>query len=76
VEVWNNNNFYLNRFLSYNSIPLIDIVDGPMQHVIDMFPYNENMSPGKINSTISMKIMLAEIWDFHIEFFDWKTNSL
>jgi hypothetical protein len=47
-----------------------------MQHVIDMFPYNENMSPGKINSTISMKIMLAEIWDFHIEFFDWKTNSL
>ena len=41
-----------------------------------MYPYNDGMQPGKINATISMKIMLAEIWDFYIEFFDWKTNSL
>jgi hypothetical protein len=30
VEVWDSERFYLNKFLSYNSIPLSDIVDGPM----------------------------------------------
>ena len=34
VEVWNRQGFYCNEFLSYNSIPLMDIVDGPMQHTI------------------------------------------
>lgn len=30
VEIWDSENFYLNQFMSYNSIPLIDIVDGNM----------------------------------------------
>ena len=34
VEVYGKNGFYLNDFLSYNSIPLADIVDGPMQHTV------------------------------------------
>jgi hypothetical protein len=34
VEVWDSEGFYLNQFLSYNSIPLLDIVDGPMQHTV------------------------------------------
>ena len=33
-EVWDSEGFYLNQFMSYNSIPLIDIVDGPMQHTV------------------------------------------
>lgn len=31
VEVWDAEGFFLNQFLSYNSMPLIDIIDGPMQ---------------------------------------------
>ena len=76
VQVWDSEGFYLNKFMSYNSIPLFDIVDGPMQHTIDCFPYIENFQPGKLNVSISMKVMLAEIWDFHLEFLDWKTTSL
>ena len=30
IEVWDKEGFYLNKFLAYNSIPLMDIVDGPM----------------------------------------------
>ena len=34
------------------------------------------MQQGKLNATINMKVNLAEIWDFYIEFSDWKTSSL
>lgn len=34
------------------------------------------MQPGKLNVTVSMKVMLAEIWDYHLEFLDWKTTTL
>ena len=32
VEVWDAEGFYMNKFMAYNSIPLIEIIDGPMQH--------------------------------------------
>jgi hypothetical protein len=34
IELWDSEGFYLNQFMAYNSIPLIDIVDGPMQHTV------------------------------------------
>jgi hypothetical protein len=76
VEVWDREEWNCNRFLSYASIPLIDIVDGPMNHSIQCFAYNENMQPSKLNATINLKMNLAEIWDFYMEFSDWKTSSL
>jgi len=30
IEIWDSEGFFLNQFMSYNTIPLIDIVDGPM----------------------------------------------
>ena len=27
-------------------------------------------------ATVNMKINLAEIWDFYLEFSDWKTSSI
>mmetsp|Transcript_35916 Transcript_35916/g.55154 ORF Transcript_35916/g.55154 Transcript_35916/m.55154 type:complete len:129 (-) Transcript_35916:3042-3428(-) len=62
--------------MSYNSIPLADIVDGPMQHTVQCFPYIDNFQPGKLNATVNLKVNLAEIWDFYLEFMDWKTTSL
>jgi hypothetical protein len=76
VEVWDSEGFYLNKFLCYNSIPLADIVDGAMQHTIQCYPYDDKMQPGKLQCTINMKVNLAEIWDYNIEFMDWKTSSL
>jgi len=74
--VWDSENFYLNEFLAYNSIPLIDIIDGPMQHTVQMFPYVDNFQQGKLNSVLNLKINLSEIWDFKLDFMDWKTTSL
>ena len=74
--MWNKNGFYLNEFNSYNSIPLVDIVDGPMQHTVQCYTYGDNMTVGKLNATVNMKVNLAEVWDFFIEFMDWKTTSL
>ena len=74
--MWDSEGFYLNEFIAYNSIPLADIVDGPMQYTIQCYPYIENFQPGKLCATVNMKINLSEIWDFNLEFMDWKTTSL
>lgn len=66
----------MNEFLSYNSIPLIDIVDGPMQFPVKLFSYTEGFQPGKLNATVNLKVNLAEIWDFYLEFMDWKTTNI
>lgn len=29
-----------------------------------------------MNTTVNMKVNLSEIWDFYLEFMDWKTSSL
>lgn len=76
VEVWDAEGFYMNKWMAYNSIPLIDIIDGPMQHTIELFPYNDKLQPDKLHSTVNLKINFAEVWDFNLEFFDWKTTSL
>jgi hypothetical protein len=76
IEVWDKEKFYLNQFLSYNSIPLIDIVDGPMQFPVKLFSYTEGLQPGKLNATVNLKVNLAEIWDFYLEFMDWKTTDI
>lgn len=76
LEIWDMENFFLNQFMSYNSIPLIDIVDGPMQQTVKMYPYTDKFEPGKLNATINMKVNLAEIWDFNLEFMDWKTTTI
>lgn len=76
VEVWDAEGFYMNKWMAYNSIPLIDIIDGPMQHTIELFPYNDKLQPDKLHSTVNLKINFSEVWDFNLEFFDWKTTSL
>lgn len=76
MEVWDTESFYLNKFISYNSIPLIDIVEGSMNHTIQCFPYNDHFAQLKQNATVNMKINFSEIWDFYIEFMDWKTTSI
>lgn len=67
---------YLNEFQAYNSVPLSDIVDGAMSHSLQCYPYAEGMQPGQLHSVVNMKVIIGEIWDFYLEFFDWKTTSL
>lgn len=76
LEIWDSENFFLNQFMSYNSVPLIDIVDGPMQQTVKMYTYTDKFEPGKCTATLNMKINLAEIWDFSMEFMDWKTTTI
>ena len=76
IQTWDNEAFYLNKFLSYASIPLLNIVDGPIQHTVQCREYKDDFKQGKLNATVNMKINIAEIWDFYLEFMDWRTTSL
>ena len=76
VEVWDNENWCLNAWTAYNSIPFVDIVDGKMEHEIKCYPYDEHFKPGKLVATVNLMVKLSEIWDFNLEFMDWKTSSL
>jgi len=76
IQTWDAEAFYLNKFLSYASIPLINIVDGPIQHTVQCREYKDDFKQGKLNATVNMKINVAEIWDFYLEFMDWRTTSL
>jgi hypothetical protein len=76
IEVWDYESFFLNKFVGYCSIPLIDIVDGSMIQFVQCFAYTDGFKPGKLMASINMKISLAEIWDFKLDFMDWKTSSL
>lgn len=76
IELWDLEGFYLNQFIAYNSIPLVEIIDGPLQHQVEMFPYIENFQTGKLVARLDLKINLAEIWDFTLDFIDWKTTNL
>lgn len=66
----------MNEFKAYSSIPLIDIVDGQMMQTVKCQEYTENFKPGKVVATINFMINLSEMWDFKLDFMDWKTSSL
>ena len=38
--------------------------------------YTDGFKPGKVIATINLMINLSEIWDFKLDFMDWKTTSL
>jgi hypothetical protein len=76
VEVWDMENFYLNEFIAYGSIPLVDIISGQMEYALDCLPYEDNFKEGKKSVSLNMQIILSEIWDFKLDFMDWKTTNL
>ena len=41
-----------------------------------MYPITEDYKPGKLEHSINLKVNLGEIWDFYLEFSDWKTSSI
>ena len=41
-----------------------------------MYTYTDKFEPGKLTATINLKMNLAEIWDFNMEFMDWKTTTI
>ena len=42
-----------------------------------MFAYDDNYKPvRKPSCTINFKINFAEIWDYNLEFLNWKSSSL
>jgi len=75
IEVWDKENFWLNRFLGYMSIPLIDIVNGSFRQSASLAVV-DNKGVTKTNAELTFSIYFEEIWDFHLTFLDWKTSNL
>lgn len=62
--------------MGYASIPLVDIIGGTIIQSVQCFAYSEGFKPAKPIATVNMKVNLGEIWDFKLDFMDWKTTSL
>lgn len=77
IELWDAQPIWkLNEFKAYCSVPLIDIVDGPLMQTVKCQEYTDGFKPGRVVATINMMVNLSEIWDFKLDFMDWKTTSL
>ena len=49
-----------------------------MDHSLEMCPYIDakDFKPDKKTATVNFKMNLAEIWDFYLDFADWKTSNI
>jgi len=76
VEVWDKESLWPNKFLGYASIPLIDIIQGSVKQGVTINSPKELKGGGKPLCSVTFNIFFEEIWDFCINFLDWKTSTL
>jgi hypothetical protein len=66
---------FLNRFMGYASIPLIEIANGKFKQGLQIFPVGEDTLKLQV-AAVSFTIYFEEMWDFYLTFMDWKTSSI
>lgn len=78
-EVWvrgGSSNLFLNQFLAYASIPLLDVAQGPFKQTVSIFPFA--LDPNSVQrqvAVLSFNVILEEIWTFSLSFADWKASQ-
>ena len=75
LEAWDKEGLWLNKFLGYYSIPLLDIANGEFRQHANLSTF-DNKGVEKLSCQLSFTMHFEEIWDFYLQFFDWKTTSL
>ena len=78
LEVWARggaSNLFLNEFIGYASIPLMDVANGCFKQAVPVMPVGDGEAP-RAMATLAFNIFFEEVWDFYIMFMDWKTTSL
>ena len=76
IELWDKERVWLNKFLGYASIPLINIVEGNFRQIIFIQEPVPDGKAYKQMAIITFDIYFEEIWDFYLTFMDWKATNL
>ena len=77
IEVWDKNGFFLNTFLGYESLLLLDVAGGNVRQSVNIYDKMEHDEKGtKLVCTLNFKMVFEEIWDFYLKFLDWRTSNL
>ena len=77
IEVWEANRFYLNTYLGYESLRLYDVAQGSINQSINIYDKIERDGDfKKLYVTLNFKLVFEEIWDYMVNFVDWRTSNL
>ena len=77
IEVWDTNWFFMNTFLGYESLRLYDVASGNINQSINIYDKIERDGEfKKLQVTLNFKLVFEEIWDYMVNFVDWRTTNL
>ena len=77
IEVWDSSRFFLNTFLGYESVQLLDVAQGSINQSVNVYDKIERDGEfKKLMCTLNFKLVFEEIWDYMIKFIDWRTSNL
>jgi hypothetical protein len=76
IEVWDYNRLWFNNFVGYESMELMQIADGSTRQQVNIYDKIEKSGEGALKCTLTFKIVFEEIWDFYLQFLDWRISNV
>lgn len=77
IELWDSERWFLNRFLGYESLRLIDVVQGNINQQVNIYDKIERDGEQKqFQAKLNFKLVFEEVWDFLLQFVDFRTSNL
>ncbi len=76
VELWDYNTIWMNTIKSYCTVDILSIVDGNCNVTVDMLAKEPGKKRPMPYATVEFKCIFEEIWDFKMNFLNWKASSV
>ena len=77
IEVWNSSGLFLNTFIGYESLKMIDVAQGSINQQVNIYDKIERDGEYKqLKCSLNFKLVVEEIWDYMVKFIDWRTSNL
>ena len=76
IEVWEYNKIWFNGYVGYESLELLSLADGSVHKTVSIYDKSDKESEGILKCVLNFKIGFEEIWDFFLQFLDWRTTNI
>lgn len=76
IEVWSYNMLFSNEYVGYESLELISLVGDSVRQTVNIYDKMEKAGEGPLMCTLSFKLVIEEVWDFYLQFLDWRTSNI
>jgi len=76
VELWDYNTLWMNTIMGYSTVNLIDVVNGNMCVSVDISKKIKKRKRPQIQASIDFKCIFQEIWDYKINFLNWRCENI